>query len=149
MLRPATAEDLAGIEALWLAEERDIDPPEPLQIAAAAQAGLLFVWQLQGAVAGFAALKRWHPGVFSLAAVVSTKPGQGRALVRAVQAQVFTVLGGHRLGLDTTYDNARALHLFESTGFVREGVMRECWQRPDGEWADCIFMAILARDWRP
>lgn len=149
MLRPATAKDLDLIKALWLAEERYIDPPEPLQIAEAAEAGLLFVWQLDDAVAGFAALKRWHPGVFSLAAVVSTKPGQGRALVRAVQAQVFTALGGHRLGLDTTYDNAKALHLFETTGFIREGVMRECWQRPDGEWADCIFMATLKRDWQP
>ncbi|GLS87775.1 N-acetyltransferase [Cypionkella aquatica] len=148
MLQAATAQDIAVIEALWLAEERYIDPPEPLQIAAAANEGLLFVWQFEGRVAGFAALKRWHPGVFSLAAVVSTVPGQGRALVRAVQAQVFTALDGHRLGLDTTYDNARALHLFEICGFIREGVMRECWQRPDGEWADCIFMAILARDWQ-
>jgi hypothetical protein len=40
------------------------------------------------------------------------------------------------------------LALYASLGFVTEGVWRESWQRPTGEWVDCTFLGMLAREWR-
>jgi RimJ/RimL family protein N-acetyltransferase len=43
----------------------------------------------------------------------------------------------------------RALRLYESLGFQREGLIRECWRRPDGAWVDCFLLGLLQREWRP
>ena len=79
----------------------------------------------------------------------TARPGQGEPLLRAVLARVFGQLRGHRIGFDVTVDNERALRLYERLGFQREGHIRECWKRPDGNWVDCYLMGLLAREWKP
>ncbi len=64
-------------------------------------------------------------------------------------ATVFGPRGGHRIGFDVTVDNTRALRLYDRLGFRREGHIRECWLRPDGQWVDCLLLGLLAREWRP
>ena len=150
MLRPAMARHLDLIAALWLAPTNAqwIEPPEEGEIEGAIGRGEAFLWDLDGEVAGFATMMTWVPQVYGLSALVSTRPGQGEPLLRAVLARVFGPLQGHRIGLDVTVDNARALRLYERLGFQREGHIRECWKRPGGDWIDCYLMGLLAREWR-
>lgn len=60
--------------------------------------------------------------------IVVTQKGQGygRATLRLVQQQVFEQWQAHRLWLDVKEHNERARWLYESVGFVVEGVLREC-----------------------
>ncbi len=51
--------------------------------------------------------------------------GYGRAVLRLVKERAFGELGAHRLWLDVKEGNARARGLYESEGFVQEGVLRD------------------------
>ena len=147
-MRPAAAADLPFVAAHWPAPGHAlwIDPPDPGEIAAARKAGLLFLWGPPGAPEGFAALTGWTPGVYGLRAIVTTRRGTGRPFLPAVLDHAFYTHRAHRLGLDVTADNARAIAFFQAAGFVQEGRWRECWLRPDGHWVDCLLFAMLARD---
>lgn len=156
MLRLATAADAPFVRALWeRADNRMVlSPPgegDEDEIAAALAAGTLLLWQRHGTPAGFACILRWVPGSYGISALAVTTPGrgEGRAMLSAVLDLLFADPQTHRVSLDTVVDNAPALALFDRLGFVREGVFRECWQRPDGIWADCACLSVLRREWRP
>jgi RimJ/RimL family protein N-acetyltransferase len=151
MLRRADPGDAALVDRLWRAPENAmwIEPPEDGEIDAAIAEGQAFLWDTDGEVTGFATLVTWVPEVYGLAALAVTRPGIGRPLLHAVLAEVFGPLGAHRIGFDVTADNMRALRLYESLGFQREGLIRECWRRPDGAWVDCFLLGLLQREWRP
>lgn len=51
--------------------------------------------------------------------------GFGRDTLRLLKKLAFEIIGCHRLWLDVYEDNARAIKLYESEGFIREGLMRE------------------------
>ena len=150
MLRQARTPDLPLIDALWRAPDnaRWIEPPDEGEIEASVAAGLSFLWEAPDQPAGFAVLMTWVPRVMGLSAI-ACPPGQGTPFLRALLGQVFGPLNAHRIGFDVTADNARAIRLYERLGFQREGLIRECWQRPDGDWADCALYGLLARDWQP
>jgi L-amino acid N-acyltransferase YncA len=155
MLRQARPSDLPLIDALWRAPQnaRWIEPPDDGEIAQAIEAGHAFLWHVNGQTLGFATLMIWVPRVYGLSAI-SCASGQGKPLLRAVLAHVFGPLNAHRIGFDVTADNARAIRLYESLGFRCEGRIRECWQRPatkdhPSDWADCLLMGLLAREWQP
>ncbi len=151
MLRRAAPEDATLIEALWRAPQNTpwIQPPEDGEIEEAIAAGHAFLWDVTGQTLGFATVMTWVPRVFGIAALATSQPGVGNPFLRAVLAQVFGPLEAHRIGFDVTVDNARALQLYERLGFQREGHIRECWHRPQGEWVDCYLMGLLQREWRP
>lgn len=151
MLRPATAQDHDLIERLWLAPDtaRWIEPPEAGEIGAGIAQGLCYLWEVDATPVGFALLMTWVPRVMGMTAFVCTRPGQGTPFLRAVLGKVFGAHQAHRIGFDVTADNARALRLYDRMGFQREGLIRECWQRPGGDWVDCALLGLLARDWRP
>ncbi len=150
MLRPARADEAGFVHALWTAPENALwlDPPDAGQIDGAIAAGNLLIWDA-GGPAGFACLTQWMHGIWSLREFATTRPGLGRAFLAAVLAEMFGPRGAHRVGLDITADNARALRFFTQAGFVREGVWRECWLRPSGDWVDCVFLSMLDREWKP
>ena len=51
----------------------------------------------------------------------------------------------HRLELEVYAFNDRARHVYESLGFVEEGVRRDAlWQ--DGAFHDAILMSVLSTD---
>ena len=52
--------------------------------------------------------------------------GYGKEALRLVKRLAFEELNAHRLWLDVKEHNLRARHLYESEGFVAEGVLREC-----------------------
>ena len=71
--------------------------------------------------------------------------GLGTAATAMIIDFAFDDLGLHRLELEVFAFNDRARHVYESLGFVEEGVRRDAlWQ--DGAFHDSILMSVLATD---
>lgn len=51
--------------------------------------------------------------------------GFGREAIRLLKHLCFEKLGFHRLWLDVYDDNDRAIKLYESEGFIKEGTLRD------------------------
>ncbi|GIL40653.1 GNAT family N-acetyltransferase [Roseiterribacter gracilis] len=78
--------------------------------------------------------------------VVETKgKGHGRAAIRWCRHFAFAEHGAHRLWLDTYEHNVRAQGLYESEGFVREGLLREA-ARTDSGYVSLVIYSLLASD---
>jgi RimJ/RimL family protein N-acetyltransferase len=76
--------------------------------------------------------------------VVITEKGRGygREVLRAVKRMAFEELKAHRLWLDVREKNERARGLYESEGFVTEGMLREC-VSAEGGWESLVLMSLL------
>ena len=59
----------------------------------------------------------------------------------------FEDAGAHRGWLDCKEYNDRALHVYESVGLKREGVMRET-ILVNGTYENLVMLGILDREWR-
>lgn len=71
--------------------------------------------------------------------------GLGTAATTMIIDFAFDELGLHRLELEVYSFNDRARHVYESLGFVEEGIRRDAlWQ--DGAFHDAILMSMLATD---
>lgn len=73
--------------------------------------------------------------------------GYGRETMKLLKAWAFEDLGYHRAWLDCKDYNVRALHLYESEGFVREGLIRETiiW---DGKYESLVILGILENEYK-
>ena len=58
--------------------------------------------------------------------------GYGRDAIRVLKHLCFERLGFHRLWFDVYDDNDRAISLYESEGFVKEGTLRDNIKTKDG-----------------
>ncbi|MCC5968447.1 MAG: GNAT family N-acetyltransferase [Pararhodobacter sp.] len=154
-LRPAQPADMASILALWSrpAHSRFLPAPEPGEAEDALAEGLLWVWERQGAVAGFARLNQWsaRDGNWGISHFATASPGQGdgKRFLAAILTEVFGPLQAHRLSLDSVPDNTAALKLWAGAGFVHEGTFRQCMRQPDGGWSDSHLFALLAHEYQP
>ena len=81
--------------------------------------------------------------------VVITEKGKGygREVLRAVKRMAFEELKAHRLWLDVREHNGRARRLYESEGFVVEGMLREC-VSVGGGWESLVLMSLLEQEYR-
>jgi diamine N-acetyltransferase len=111
----------------------------------------LIVERDDGAAAGFAILSGLESahGSIELTRIVMATPGrgEGRAACRDVLDLAFGELAAHRVSLDVFEGNARALHLYTSLGFMREGLLRDA-VRIHGQYRSLIVMSMLAREYR-
>ena len=73
--------------------------------------------------------------------------GYGREVLRVVKKMAFEELKAHRLWLDVRENNQRARLLYESEGFVAEGVLRECVSVGSG-WESLVLMSVLEQEYR-
>lgn len=153
-LRVATPADLPAVLDLWRRPDHAamLPPPAPGEAEQALDDGLLWLWQADTRLAGFAALTIWNAddGVWGLTHFAIDRPGrgEGRRFLRALLAELFDRRGLHRLSVDSAPDNAPALALWRSAGFRVEGRFRQCWRRPDGQWTDSVILALLAPEYR-
>lgn len=83
-----------------------------------------------------------------LARIVVTAKGfgYGKSVLSLVKKWSFEVHGAHRLWLDVVEDNSRARHVYQSQGFVYEGMLRESIKTGDC-YESLILMSILAREY--
>ena len=73
--------------------------------------------------------------------------GYGRISVRFIKKYCFEELNCHRLWLDAYTDNERAIGLYNSEGFVQEGIIRECKKHGDG-YRSMVVMSMLENEYK-
>ena len=72
--------------------------------------------------------------------------GLGRKITKAVVDWAFAQLNMNKIGLSVVATNFHAIHLYESLGFICEGILRDE-QFRGGHYSDVILMATFARSW--
>jgi aminoglycoside 6'-N-acetyltransferase len=72
--------------------------------------------------------------------------GLGTDAVRTVAHHLFDDLGHHRITIDPTVTNARAIASYRKVGFRDVGVMRRYERANDGTWRDSLLMDLLAEE---
>lgn len=87
-------------------------------------------------------------GEFGIAIMDTSRQehGFGTAALRCVLTHAFGELGLRRLSLTVDADNARAIHVYERCGFLREGLLR-AYRLRGGAPVDALIMAVLRKDW--
>ena len=91
----------------------------------------------------------WNQGTAWLEmAIAPEEQGQGKGQdgLAAILSFAFDELNLRRVQLTVFADNARAIALYEKTGFVREGAQREFLLR-DGRPQDMLMYGLLRREW--
>lgn len=101
-----------------------------------------------GAAVGYYMLCNLYGSSIEIRHVIIDKKGAGygREGLKLLLQWSFEVRKFHRAWLDCKTYNARALHLYESCGFVREGISRECIFF-NGVYEDLINLSILDREY--
>lgn len=102
---------------------------------------------------GFLIVRRdgWKSRSVELKRLVITEKrrGYGRGALRFVKRWTFEEVTAHRLWLDVFESNRRARALYESEGFVTEGVLRDHVHH-GGEFVSVVLMSMLEDEyWRP
>jgi aminoglycoside 6'-N-acetyltransferase len=72
--------------------------------------------------------------------------GLGRDAVATLAAWLVDARGHHRVTIDPSADNARAIACYRAVGFREVGVMRAYERRGDGTWRDGLLMDLLAEE---
>lgn len=155
LLHPATADDIPAIVALerlpesakfvgqW-SEERH------RATLAGGDARYYVGESASGQLSPYAILRGLteSSGSIELKRLVVYPPGQGlgRKILEELLAIAFEEFCVHRAFLDVFDDNPRAFHLYQSAGFVDEGLMREAALR-DGQYCSLRLMPLLDREY--
>jgi len=79
-------------------------------------------------------------------AIAEKGKGYGRESLQGMKKYCFELLQFHRLWLDVFDYNSRAIHLYETEGFQREGVMRECVLQ-NGTYHNLIVLSLLEQEY--
>jgi aminoglycoside 6'-N-acetyltransferase len=74
--------------------------------------------------------------------------GLGPEALRVLGRHLIEDRGHHRLTIDPTVSNERAIRAYEKVGFRPVGVMRQYERAPDGNWRDSLLMDVLAGELR-
>jgi RimJ/RimL family protein N-acetyltransferase len=105
-----------------------------------------------GAVGGFGILRDLTNGQGNTClkrfAVASPGQGFGRRLLAEIVDWVFENTLTHRFWLDHIVTNDRARHVYEASGFRREGISRQAYILRDGTRTDLAVMSILKPEWQ-
>ena len=156
--RPATADDLAAVHAIYMHPEvvpyLGIDPA-PLAdfapvFAALVATGAFFVVVKDGEVRGFYRINR-HPGrsrhaaALETLAVAPSEKGTGFALAMISEAlESMRADGILRVELMVEEDNPRGIAFYRKLGFEQEGRLKKAYKRAsDANYVDEILMAKL------
>lgn len=73
--------------------------------------------------------------------------GLGRQATRAILSHAFLDLNLHRIYLTVLPDNERAIRLYESIGFQREGIYRKSLFK-NGQFIDVLGMSLLRDEYQ-
>jgi len=154
LLRPATLNDIPSILALerlpestqfvgqW-SEERHratLLSPDARYLVSEAETGQLSAFAILRGLAETS-------GSIELKRLVVHPPGQGqgRQILAELIHRAFDQFHAHRFFLDVFDDNLRARHLYQSFGFVEEGLLREAALR-NGQYCSLRLMSLLDRE---
>jgi len=145
VLEAENAPENAEFVGQWPAEQHEsaLTDPDTLH---------LIVRDATGQSVGYVILERLADpnDRIHLKRIVITQKGRGYGTqtLSLIKKWCFEVKRVHRLDLDVRAHNARALHVYESQGFVREGTVRECLKTGDG-YQSVILMSTLEQEYTP
>ena len=160
VLRPAGPDDLDRFRSILEepAVARWWNPPPPEGVA---QAWLhqdadaeVFAIELDGRVVGSIQYAEQtdpdyrHAGIDIFLATDVHGRDVGTDAVRTVARYLIDVLGHHRLTIDPSAANERAIHVYSKVGFRPIGILRQYERGPDGTFHDSLFMDLLADELR-
>lgn len=92
-------------------------------------------------------IKNRHKNLEFRRIVISKKGlGYGHESLRWLKKYCFEDLKFHRLWFDVFTDNERGIHLYESEGFYREGILRESIWR-DGKYRSLFLYSMLESEY--
>jgi aminoglycoside 6'-N-acetyltransferase len=74
--------------------------------------------------------------------------GLGQQAIRVLARWLFEERGHHRLTIDPSAANDRAIRTYRGVGFRPVGVMRRYERGPDGEFHDGLLMDLLREEFR-
>ena len=117
--------------------------------------GGAFAIDVDGALAGWLAYtEELEPDYKSVALDIGMFPafhdrGLGPAALRLACAWLIDERGHHRLTIDPTVENERAVRAYAKVGFKPVGVLRRHERAPDGRWRDSLLMDMLAEELVP
>jgi aminoglycoside 6'-N-acetyltransferase len=74
--------------------------------------------------------------------------GLGSEAVKGVARHLFHSGGHHRIVIDPSAANLRAIRAYERVGFRQVGIMRQYERGSDGQWHDGVMMELLKDDLR-
>lgn len=72
--------------------------------------------------------------------------GLGTAALRRLIRYLIDERGHHRMTIDPSVHNPRAIHVYEKVGFKPVGVMRRYERDSTGAWHDGLLMDLLAEE---
>ena len=78
--------------------------------------------------------------------IINKGLGYGKLALSLIKKWCFEIKKAHRLWLDVIEYNVRAQHVYESQGFTREGILRECMKVGD-TYHSLVVMSILSQDY--
>ncbi|MBR4903322.1 MAG: GNAT family N-acetyltransferase [Selenomonadaceae bacterium] len=153
-LRRATLDDLNYIMTLQYAPENlkfivPFDEDYHRKIFTCADKMDIIVEEIDsGQAVGYFMLRELDTPCAEFTHVIIDKKGvgYGREALKLLMKWTFEVKRFHRIWIDCKDYNYIALRLYESLGFVREGVLREIILN-DGDWENLIVLGILDREY--
>lgn len=89
-----------------------------------------------------------HAGIDLFLATSHQGQGLGTDAIRTIARYLFDVRGHHRLTIDPSAANERAIRAYERVGFRRVGVMRAYERGPDGTFHDGVLLDLLRGELR-
>ncbi|MBL1203491.1 MAG: GNAT family N-acetyltransferase [Nostoc sp. GBBB01] len=78
--------------------------------------------------------------------ITEKRKGYGKATVEIVKKLAFETYNAHRLWLDVKVQNKIAQAVYKKSGFVVEGILREC-LKVDSKYDSLIIMSILQQEY--
>lgn len=136
-----------GVREWWGEDDSDEDTIEGLR-----SDGTAFAIEVEGALAGWLGVWEELTSNYRSAGldIVLAPEFQGRGLgpeaLRVVARWLFGERGHHRVTIDPSAANERAIGAYASLGFRPVGIMREYERGADGSWHDGLLMDLLAHE---
>ena len=154
-LRPMTADDLQPLAAFFAVPEVASWWPGESEARLRARLeeadeGVGLVVELDGRLIGFVQyFEETDPDYRHASIDVALHPdwcnrGLGTDALRTLCRHLFDDLGHHRVTIDPTVGNGRAIASYRKVGFRDVGVMRNYERAGDGTWRDSLLMDLLA-----
>ncbi len=158
VLRPARSEDAEILRPILLEPSvaRWWGPTDSATVAEewleVEDDDMVFVIELDGVVVGSIQYAEEtdpdyrHAGVDLFLATSAQGQGIGTDAIRTVARYLIDVRGHHRLTIDPSAANERAIHVYSKLGFRPVGIQRRYERGPDGTFHDGLFMDLLAEE---
>ncbi len=161
LLRAGRLDDLDALAAMfatpevlrwWRIEDRDEIVAEVIEVRD--DDVTAFVIEVDGEVAGV--IQAWeetdeeyrHAGMDIAVAPRWHGTGVGLDALRTLARHLIDDRGHHRITIDPSAENARAIAAYAKLGFEPVGVMRQYERAADGTWHDGLLMDLLADELR-